>query len=66
MAAEATGREGGVGDGGATQAGKRAGSLYLDTEVWVLLERKAKELRRSMSWLANESLRKDFGLPMLG
>jgi len=40
-----------------------AGSLYLDDIVWELLEKKASELRRSMSWMANESIRHDFGLP---
>ena len=45
------------------QVSKRSVCLYLDNEVLDILEQRSKELRRSKSWFANESLRHDLGLP---
>lgn len=45
-----------------SDAGKRSVCLYLDNEVMDILEQRSKELRRSKSWLANESMRHDLGL----
>jgi hypothetical protein len=42
--------------------GKEAVSLYLSKIVLFYLEKKASELKRSKSWIADESLRRDLGL----